>query len=250
VYHELDDQRGRAERADRLATIGVMTAQVGHEINTPNHVIGLKAALVETIRTRAEGMTDDPETLVRTLREMSHQIQGIKDASGQIHRVIQDLGGAARRNTPAVRIDLGTLVRKIYILYGSTWRERTRRLTIQAPPAGTLIRGIEYRLHQLVVNLVNNGLQALSHPDKALSILVNTAPGEVHLTVTDQGRGMTSEVLDHLGKLFFTTRLDDGGTGLGWRLCQEVAREHAARIEIASIPDRGTTVMVRFPVYE
>jgi signal transduction histidine kinase len=238
---------------DRLRTLGLLTAQVGHELNSPNHVIALNALLLETlytnlkqerVRAREDGLdiADDDARLSSAFPI----IKAIVKASGQIGQVLTNLRSEVRPQDSAVVLDLGLVVRQTAELYELRWREETSRMRIETPRHPILIRGVEFRLQQLLINLVTNSLHALSDREKGVTVTVEQRDGAV-LVVADEGVGMSAEVQAQLGTSFFTTRSAQQGTGFGWGLCQEIAQEHHGEIELQSREGVGTTVTVRFP---
>jgi signal transduction histidine kinase len=255
VRKALDGSREMNAQADNLEALGLLAAQVGHEINTPNHVIALNASLLESLhrkfredraRAREDGLPEAPENDF-SLGEAEPLVKAILKASGQINQVLADLRSEVRPLSPPVPVDLGLVVRQTAATYESEWREGTNRMTVATPGIPTIILGVEYRLQQLVVNLVNNALHALADRDKAVSLIVEIQGREAVLTVADEGEGMSPAMQARLGTPFFTTRADRGGSGLGWGLCKEIAKEHKGRIELESRPGAGTMVRVRFP---
>jgi signal transduction histidine kinase len=238
---------------DRLRTLGLLTAQVGHELNSPNHVIALNALLLETlytdlrqerVRAREDGaeLPDEESRLISAFPI----IKAIVKASGQIGQVLTNLRSEVRPQDAAAVLDLGQVVRQTAELYELRWREDTNRMRIETPRHPIVMRGVEFRLQQLLINLVTNSLRALADREKSVTITVEQHEGAV-LIVADEGVGMAPEVQAQLGTSFFTTRSAQQGTGFGWGLCQEIVQEHQGQIELQSQEGVGTTVTVRFP---
>jgi signal transduction histidine kinase len=100
----------------------------------------------------------------------------------------------------------------------------------------------EKEIRQLVLNLVRNGLEAMS-PGGLIKISTYSEENEVVLAVKDNGGGIDSQTLEKLGTPFFTTK--ENGTGLGLTVCYNIATRHNASIEIES-GSGGTTFFVRF----
>jgi signal transduction histidine kinase len=99
-------------------------------------------------------------------------------------------------------------------------------------------------IRQLILNLVNNGLEAmLSTGEVVIKTFIEN--GMEVLAVQDQGYGINRELLDKLGTPFFTTK--DQGTGLGLAVCYRIANRHNAKIDIET-SSAGTTFYVRFPI--
>ncbi|MGC7872703.1 PAS domain-containing protein [Desulfosporosinus sp. SYSU MS00001] len=97
-------------------------------------------------------------------------------------------------------------------------------------------------IRQLVLNLVQNGTQAMS-PGGTMKIRTFMDKEEIVLSVVDDGEGIPQEVLEKLGTPFFTTK--ENGTGLGLAVCYSIAARHNAKIEIETC-SKGTTFFVRF----
>jgi len=72
-------------------------------------------------------------------------------------------------------------------------------------------------------------------------------PLQVTITVSDEGRGISSEESSKIMDPFFTTKLDEGGTGLGLTICKSIVMEHAGTLEFDSSPGKGTTFVVKLP---
>lgn len=102
----------------------------------------------------------------------------------------------------------------------------------------------EKDIRQLIINLVRNGLEAMS-PGGHLTIRTFTDDDEVVLSVQDQGLGISNANIEKIGTPFFTTK--DNGTGLGLALCYSIAARHNAIINIQTGPN-GTTFLVRFKI--
>lgn len=100
----------------------------------------------------------------------------------------------------------------------------------------------EKEIRQLILNLVLNGLEAMENRG-VLTIRTFSEQNEITLYVKDQGKGISSEILEKLGTPFFTTK--EKGTGLGLAICYSIAARHNAIIDVKSSP-QGTTFVVRF----
>jgi len=119
-------------------------------------------------------------------------------------------------------------------------------------------------LHQVVLNLVLNAIQATAQPVAHGSAPSETA-GHVHITVrpepfdgaagvciavADDGCGIRGEDLERVFDPFFTTKEPDQGSGLGLMICHRIITDHGGRIEVESLEGRGTTFQIRLPISE
>ena len=253
IQKELDQNREKIALDERLSTLGLLTARVGHEVNTPNHVILLNTSLLEglhqslvrsTLQSR-EDNTPPGDEWERNLSELELRLQTVRKAATQIGLVVSRLA-TKRHSVAPVLCDLRWVVSETLRFHESRWKEMAPRLTVNLPSHETLVLGVEPRLQQLIVNLVNNAIQALTGRDQAVVVTVKAKGSEILLEIRDEGRGMDARTVDKLGTPFFTTKEDRGGTGLGWGICQEIVREHEAKLEVSSQLGRGTTVRIRF----
>jgi signal transduction histidine kinase len=111
------------------------------------------------------------------------------------------------------------------------------------------IKGNSQQIGQVMINLLLNACQSL--PDKNRGIWLETGydrtTSQVTLTIRDEGRGMTREESRRVLEPFFTTKLDEGGTGLGLTICKSIIMEHQGDLEFNSKPGKGSTFLVRLP---
>ncbi|HEY1416827.1 MAG TPA: ATP-binding protein, partial [Myxococcaceae bacterium] len=112
------------------------------------------------------------------------------------------------------------------------------------------------QMHQVVINLVTNSAAALHGRTGRIGVYLGNlpgsgaedgAPGTVRLRVSDDGAGMTPEVLERIFEPFFTTRAIGEGTGLGLAVVQGIVQDHGGQIFVRSEPGRGTTFDVELP---
>ena len=103
------------------------------------------------------------------------------------------------------------------------------------------------QLHQVLVNLVVNAVQATTPPGRIL-ISTSVSPGFVHLAVEDQGAGMSAEVIKQIFLPFFTTKQVGHGTGLGLAVVHGIVTSHGGSIHVDSALGKGTRFDVRLPV--
>jgi signal transduction histidine kinase len=103
------------------------------------------------------------------------------------------------------------------------------------------------QLHQVIVNLVVNAIQAMPHGG-ALTIKTRAEGDQVELTVEDSGTGMTEDVMKQLFTPFFTTKGIGHGTGLGLPVVHGIVSSHGGAIQVTSHPGRGSRFVVTLPI--
>jgi signal transduction histidine kinase len=100
----------------------------------------------------------------------------------------------------------------------------------------------------LLINLARNAIES---KDEEAQVTIRTSGGDgrVHLSVSDDGCGMTAEEIKRIFEPCYTTRQDSGGTGIGMSIVERILQNHGASIAIDSTPGDGTTIRIDFPAH-
>ncbi len=218
--------RGQAERAqaqlmasDRMASIGVIAAGLGHEINNPLAYIQMNLAAVLA--------TDDLNLEDR---------DALTDAAEGAHRiaaVVKNLGFFARPERDPVVIEVDPVARTIIDLVTPQIRHRGQIEFVSAGPV--YIRDANGRLGQILLNLLTNAIAATVDTSTArLEVKVEASNDVVTLTVRDNGPGVPAEVGDRVFDSFFTTKAPGEGTGLGLSICRHLAASGGGSVRLLS----------------
>jgi len=255
--------REQAAQSTRLASLGELAAGVAHEINNPNATILLNAALLKdvgegTLRLLDELWGQQPQLNVgrlpyaRLREELPRLHEEILAAAERIRRIVEDLKEFTRFTPAELRrpVNVNAVAQTAVRLTANTLKRSTDHFFVELDEMLPLFPGHAQQLEQVVVNLLLNACQAL--PDRQSSIVLRTfwRPEEqtLGLEVVDQGKGIGPQHLPHVTDPFFTTRREQGGTGLGLSVSARIVKEHNGRLEIVSTPGAGTTVRVIFPL--
>jgi polar amino acid transport system substrate-binding protein len=265
ALEELRLHQDRLVQADKMASLGILVSGVAHEINNPNGLILLNmprfteafrrvGPILEEYYREHGDFSMGALAYSRMREELPHMFAETQDAAKRIKRIVEDLKDFARRDTAALtdRVDVNATVRAAVRLVDNAVRKATGNLRIDLAPDLPTVRGNGQRIEQVIVNLLLNACQALH--DKGETIFVATRfdrlQGEVILTVRDEGRGIAPEHLQHLTDPFFTTKREEGGTGLGLSVSAGIVKEHGGRLAFDSSPGAGTTVTLSLPAAE
>jgi signal transduction histidine kinase len=220
-------------RSERLASLGTFAAGLAHEINNP-----LGAILLAAHTARAD--MDDPDSLSRALED----IIGETERSADIVRSVLKFSRAEVAELSD--LDLRGPLSRACDHTRQLASPKAVRITLDPLEELLLVRGNAVELEQVFSNLLRNAIEA-SHPGGQVRVQTCSASGSVRVSIQDHGRGMTQEQQARAFEPFYTTRGDEGGTGLGLSLCHGIVTAHGGALHIESQPSETTTVMVELP---
>lgn len=246
-------------RADKMIALGILVSGMAHEINNPNHTIGLNAPLVRDAWRDAASLLDElaAKREVRIGRlpwseargEVAAMIEDIALASDRIRNIVTELRAYALDQEPGELrpVSVNDVVQSSMRLLGRHIARATKHFSLNLADDLPPVAANANRLEQVVVNLVINACQALLHDEQAIEVQTGTEEGRVFIRVRDEGRGMTPEQLATIRTPFFTTRRATGGTGLGVPVADRIAREHGGSLTFDSKPGHGMIATLWLP---
>lgn len=235
AFEEEAEVRARLEvglqRVDKLVTIGQLSAGLAHEIGSP----------LQVLSGRASALLDHPDP------EVQRQANQLVKQCERITKVVEQLLSFGRRKPAMIGpCELTTPVTAVIDLLGSELRKRGITLQLQAANGPYEIVGDVDQLQQVTLNLVRNALAATPRGGK-ITVKIERIDRKVQLVVRDTGPGIDPEVQAHLFEPFFTTRAQEGGTGLGLAVVRSIVEEHGGKIDVHSEPGAGAEFVVSFP---
>ncbi|HXU60355.1 MAG TPA: ATP-binding protein, partial [Polyangia bacterium] len=220
-------------RAEKLITVGVLSAGIAHEIGSPLAVIRGRAQQVLRV-VDSGARADDLRTIIKHIDNISTTIRKVLDFS-------------RRQAIERRQIDLPAVVERARSLL--QWKLEARQVELAAPldPALPPVSADPDQLEQVLVNLILNACDA-SPEGSRITITARPAGSFLQIDVQDQGCGIAPEHLNSIFDPFFTTKKRGEGTGLGLTIVASVVRNHGGEIHVASTPEKGTNVSMRWPI--
>lgn len=214
-------------RLDRLNLVGEMAAGIGHEIRNP----------MTTVRGFLQ-MLSEKADCARYADYFSLMIEELDRANS----IITEFLSLAKNKAIEFKTqDLNRIIKVIMPLISADAMVTDNDIEVELGDVPKLLLD-EKEIRQLLLNLVRNGLEAMS-PGGTLGIKTFCEGGEVVLAVTDHGKGIEPDVMEKIGTPFYTTK--ENGTGLGLAVCYSIAARHKAAVTVDTGPT-GTTFCVRF----
>jgi len=222
-------------RSERLTALGLLSAEVAHEIRNPLTVMKL---LSDTL---AQGMAaDDPK-----MEDLGVMREKIAHMEGVVSRVL----GMSKAQSGAFRtLDLRQAAENASLLLRLKLQQLGVKVEIECAEALPLVEGNPGQIQQIFLNLMMNGVQAMVGGG-TLSLRLGVEPGQqgdvVSVRITDTGTGIPPKILPKIFESFFTSRED--GTGLGLAIVKRILRDHRGDIVVESTGPAGTTFRFWIP---
>ncbi len=231
---ELETARAKLLEQDRLASLGMLSASVAHELNTPLAVL---QGYIEKFS--EEKHTPQQEERIRRMLKMTQRLRRISESLVGFSRVRQE---------SMEPVQVAALVDEAWQI--ASIEEKAARVHFSNLCDGEhYVLGNPDRLLQVFLNLVRNAMQAA--PEKGGEIMVSSSlvKGEgkeqVRILVEDNGPGIPPEVLPDIFDAFVSTRLDSKGTGLGLTVSEGIVHQHGGAITASNRGTGGASLEVR-----
>lgn len=237
---EVARQMRKLEISERLAALGKVASGIAHEINNP---LGIILNRIECMEAEAAHLPDD---LARDLAAIRAQAERILRVTGSILNLSR---GAVTTLKP---IDLNCVIRTCLTVAGERVSARRTRLESALDPDLPPVMGDRARLETVVLNLINNAIDAVQHQAIDGVVTVESKQHRDHegdwavISVSDNGPGIPASAMDRLFDPFFTTKPAGQGNGLGLFLSYGIVAEHRGRID-ARNGDAGAIFTVHLP---
>jgi C4-dicarboxylate-specific signal transduction histidine kinase len=238
---ELREQREQLIHLARVGLLGELSAALVHELNQP---LAAVLANAQAGRRHLAG----PAASEAALGEI---LDDIVESSQWAVSVIQRMRALfLRRETQRQPVDLNAVVRDAVALARSILAEHGVRLALALDPRAVLLRADAVQLQQVLLNLILNGCDAMdANPPglRRLAVATSGGPGQqASLTVTDNGAGIASGLLERIFDSFFTTK--PHGLGVGLSVSREIVAAHGGRIEAANRAEGGAVFCITLPM--
>jgi two-component system, NtrC family, sensor kinase len=232
-------------RSEQLASVGFLAAGVAHEINNPLASIAMCAESLE-------GRLAELDSLGEQHSVMQHYLQMIQSEAFRCKGITEKLLDFSRLGeVKHQNADLGELVAGVIEMVQHLGKYQNRQIAFDDRKVGPVIAAVNSQeIKQVVLNLVTNALDSVD-PGGELRIELCRTRDKAELVFTDNGCGMTNEVLAHLFEPFFTRKRGGSGTGLGLSIVYRIVTDHGGQIEAESDgPGRGSRFRVTLPLVQ
>lgn len=222
------------QHADRLATLGQLTAGIAHELNEPlNSILGFAQLTI-----KCEDLSD----------QVKQDIQKIEKASLYSREIIKKLMLFSRQIQPqTTQLNLNKIIQDGLYLFKSRCERAGIEIKYSLAPNLPILMGDETQINQVLINLVINSIQAM--PDGGeLEIKTSLKGRYISLMIIDAGIGISNKTINKIFLPFFTTKDVNEGTGLGLSVVHGIVALHKGSIRVESRINQGTQFEIMLPV--
>lgn len=250
-------------QADKMAALGVLVSGVAHEINNPTGLIllevpNLKRSFSDALRILEEYYRQNGDFTCgglpysRMRDEIPRSLNKLQDAGKRIKHIVDDLKDFARQSDPSRMepISLNVVAQAAVRLAEPSIKKATTRFSADYGKDLPRFRGNAQRIEQVLINLILNACQALPDSNSCIQLSTSHDPGRhsISFRLRDEGSGISPEHIARLTDPFFTTKRDQGGTGLGLSVSAGIIKEHNGTLDFGSTPGVETIVTLTLPL--
>jgi len=236
TLHDLESMQeieSELELSRRMAAIGRLTSGVGHEVKNPINAIVVHLELLKN------KLGEDNAPAARHLEVIESEIH-------RLDRVVQTLVDFSRPVELQLREqDLRQVIGDVLALSNEELSTRDVKLETSLPPHPVVANVDADLLKQAVLNIIQNGAQAM--PDGGhLRVTLQDDKKNAVLRISDEGTGIPDEIRDKIFDLYFTTKSE--GSGIGLAMTYRILQLHHGGVEVESNVNRGTEFVLRIPL--
>jgi two-component system, NtrC family, sensor kinase len=274
AHEALKNAQSRLVQTEKLASLGQLVAGVAHEINNPLSFVSNNVAVLERdlhdllglISLYREGEEplgearpdlsekindlDDRIDLNYSLENLPRLIERTREGLRRIERIVKELRLFARVDEGDWNeVDLNPGIESSINMVKGYARKKGVRIVMDLGAMPT-IRCRAARIHQVVVNLLTNAIDACAEDEGVVTVHTDTEPEVmgVRIDIEDNGCGIDAAILERIFDPFFTTKPIGQGTGLGLSISYGIVQEHGGRIELSSEAGHGSRFTVHLPI--
>lgn len=241
ALHELQKAHSDLAHAARVSMLGELTASIAHEVNQP------LAAIVSNGAASLRWLSREAPDLTEARIAIERMIEDGQRASEIVSRTRMMSSRRAQAKAP---VDINGVIDDAALFLRHEFASRKTALRLDLAPRLPPALGDKVQLHQVMVNLMMNALQAMDHAPapRELAVRAFADEGAVKVEVSDTGDGIADDAAARLFKAFYTTK--ENGMGMGLSICATIIEAHGGRISARNNDGRGSTFSFSLPTMD
>ncbi|PIB34191.1 hypothetical protein BFP72_01470 [Reichenbachiella sp. 5M10] len=225
-------------QSEKMASLGVLSAGIGHEINNPLHFI----------KSGVDGLARELDKDVEDVRkETLPYMKVIQEGVSRANKIVKSLSHFSRQTvTMDESCDIHGILENCLSILHNKLKFRVEVFTDYSATTHVVV-GNEGKLHQAFLNVLTNAEQSMDERGK-LTVSTKSSGSDIRVSISDTGSGIKEADLDKIHDPFFTTKEPGLGTGLGLAITHKILEEHGVRVEVQSEENVGTEFVLIFPI--
>ncbi len=232
---ELQETQAQYLHAEKLSSIGKLSASIAHELNNPLQSI---MTILQGLQKGAVLEEEDRTFLALAIVE-----------SRRIRDLLQSLQDFNRPSSGKKElIDIHQSIDSVLMLCKKDFDRKQITVVCDYDENLPPILAVEDQIKQVLINLLTNAAEACTRPDRVITISTWRQKKWVVVAIKDTGTGIAPDELDQIFQPFYTTKAESKGTGLGLAISHGIIQNHQGKIQITSKPGEGSTFTVLLPV--
>ena len=235
---KLNETKNQLIQSEKMASLGVLSAGIAHEINNPlNFIHGGSLCLENFLKEHLSDNLDEAVSFLDAIKV------GVKRASA----IVTSLSHYSRQSDkPKMDCNMHQIIDNCLVMLQNQLKGRIEVKRKYTSKAHTIF-GNEGKLHQALLNVLTNAEQAIAGKG-VISIFTEMVKNQFVISVSDSGAGIEHEVIEKIFDPFFTTKLPGNGTGLGLSITYNIIHEHGGTIRLISEKSKGTKAIIKLPL--
>lgn len=242
TLQQLKETESQLVQSEKLASLGRMSAGIIHEINNP---LNFAKTATHMLKQQGRLLPEDEQP------DFSDTLKDIEEGIDRVRTIVSDLRGFSHPNLEAFEeVSVRQMLTSTLRFLSHEWKDKVE--IVQNYDQEAAVWGNRHQLIQLMINLLQNGIDALKsqawNADKPRIEITGVAKeSRFVLAIRDNGPGIAPENLGRIFDPFFTTKDVGQGTGLGLSICYRIMETHGGRISVQSELGRYTEFLLDFP---
>ncbi len=235
----LHETQTKLIQAEKMASIGTLTAGIAHEINNPlNFIKGASSGLEEYYMNHEDCRNDETEFLLNSIKTGIERISNIISGLSQFSR-----SGSIMDED----CDIHSIMNNCLLMLNNQIKS-TIEIDKDYLDNPVIIKGNVGKLHQVFLNILLNAVQSITGSGKISIRTKHNRVSDIYIIeISDTGSGIKEEILQKVTDPFFTTKDPGKGTGLGLSITYTIIQEHKGTLDFESEPGIGTVVRITLP---
>nr|WP_321410458.1 PAS domain S-box protein [uncultured Carboxylicivirga sp.] len=228
-------------QSEKMASLGLLSAGIAHEINNPlNFIMGGSLAIENYLKENPGNNIEEAQTYLNAINE------GVNRTAD----IVSSLNHYSRKNDmERTSCQMNNILSNCLTMLKSKIDSKTEIIKNLSPTLPD-INANEGQLHQVMLNIIYNSIQAIDNHTGKIQIVTKVSDNQIIVEILDNGKGIPKEVINNVFDPFYTTKEPGEGTGLGLSISYNIIKEHNGTIKINSEPGEWTCTEIRLPVNE